>query len=267
MSGTDFPTVLFLVALLGNVIGIVLAGLVTVNRSRAALHAAALVFPLAWLAHLGAIVNTALAGGRLLLSNVTEYLLMLGWFVLSLHLFVWFRLKVRVAGLVLPPVAALATLVAWLAGPGQPGPAAELPPVWFLFHVSVSTLGMATLCVSFAMSVLYLVQDRALKTKKALGLLERFPALERCDKIGFQALVSGFVLLTVGIGTGAVVSSRVHEQLLVLGTKQGLVLLAWVVFAAIIASRFVLGFRGRKSAYLTITGFALGLLSVIGMTL
>ena len=149
MSGTDFPTVLFLVALLGNVIGIVLAGLVTVNRSRAALHAAALVFPLAWLAHLGAIVNTALAGGRLPLSNVTEYLLMLGWLVLSLHLFVWFRLKVRVAGLVLPPVAALATLVAWLAGPGQPGPAAELPPVWFLFHASVSTLGMATLCVSF----------------------------------------------------------------------------------------------------------------------
>jgi ABC-type uncharacterized transport system permease subunit len=44
-------------------------------------------------------------------------------------------------------------------------------------------------------------------------------------------------------------------------------LLAWIVFAVILASRTALGFRGRKSAYLTIAGFALGLLTILGMTL
>ncbi len=40
-----------------------------------------------------------------------------------------------------------------------------------------------------------------------------------------------------------------------------------LVFAVVLVARTALGFRGRKSAYLTITGFALGFLIVIGMTL
>ena len=43
--------------------------------------------------------------------------------------------------------------------------------------------------------------------------------------------------------------------------------MSYVLFAMILVARSLLGFRGRKSAYLTITGFALGILTVIGMTL
>jgi len=137
----------------------------------------------------------------------------------------------------------------------------------FLFHTTVATLGMAILGVSFAMSVLYLFQDRALKTRKTLLLLDRLPSLERCDQIGFRSLVSGFVLLTVGIGTGLAINTEVYERLWVWGAKGMFPVLAWIVFAAILVARTALGFRGRKSAYLTITGFTLGVLTVIGMTL
>jgi ABC-type uncharacterized transport system permease subunit len=44
-------------------------------------------------------------------------------------------------------------------------------------------------------------------------------------------------------------------------------LLAWAVFAGLLLARGALGFRGRKSAYLTIAGFTLGLMTVVGMTL
>jgi ABC-type uncharacterized transport system permease subunit len=43
--------------------------------------------------------------------------------------------------------------------------------------------------------------------------------------------------------------------------------LAWLVFAGVLVARFRVGFRGRKSAYLTIAGVMLGLLTVAGMTL
>ena len=75
------------------------------------------------------------------------------------------------------------------------------------------------------------------------------------------------VLLTLGIGTGIVVNAELHEPLLVMGPKQIFPMLAWVVFAGILIARPALGFRGRKSAYLTIAGFALGVLTVLGMTL
>ena len=44
-------------------------------------------------------------------------------------------------------------------------------------------------------------------------------------------------------------------------------LMAWMVFLAVLVARTWLGYRGRKSAYLTIAGFLLALASVAGMTL
>jgi len=102
---------------------------------------------------------------------------------------------------------------------------------------------------------------------RALRLLERLPSLQKADQIGVRSLTAGFVLLTLGIGTGVIVNAEVYQRLLVMGPKQVFPVLAWLVFAAILVARPLLGFRGRKSAYLTIAGFALGLMTVLGMTL
>ena len=126
---------------------------------------------------------------------------------------------------------------------------------------------MATLVVALAMIVIYLFQDRALKSRRTLRLLEKLPPLDRCDNVGFQALVLGFVLLTVGILTGVIVNAAVYDRIWVAGVKQTLAILAWVVFATVLFARFKLGFRGRKSAYLTIAGVTLGLMTIVGMTL
>ena len=186
---------------------------------------------------------------------------------MSLHLFVWFRLRVHGAGLVLPPLAALSAFAAWallpLVAAADPG---EATAGLLLFHTIVATLGMAILCLAFTMSVLYLLQDRALKSRKTLGLLERFPALEKCDQIGLHALVIGFLLLTVAIGTGVGVNAELGPAWSV-GPKEIFPLLAWLVFAVTLAARTLLGYRGTHSAYLTIAGFTLGVLTVLGMRL
>lgn len=255
------------IALIAYIVGIFLAGLATVYRSDTARGGASAVFVVAWLAHGGAVVQRGIATGGLPLSNVGEYLLVLGWVVMTLHLAVWFAGRVYAAGLVLPPLAALACFVALpLLAAGvavDNGP----PRGWFLFHTTVSTLGMATLTVALAMSVIYLIKDRALKSRRTLRLLERLPSLDGCDRIGFRALWIGFILLTLGIGTGIVVNEKVYAHFWVTGPKQILPLLAWIVFAAVLVARFRLGFRGRKSAYMTIAGVTLALLTVVGMTL
>ena len=82
-------------------------------------------------------------------------------------------------------------------------------------------------------------------------------------------------MLTIGIATGVVWlldeaggdSLRLYERWWKVLAKLTFPLLAWLLFAAILLSRRFLGFRGRKSAYLIITGFALGLLTVVGMAL
>jgi ABC-type uncharacterized transport system permease subunit len=261
--------VLLLIAVVGYIVGIVLAVIATVYRSGNARRGASFAFALTWVAHLGGVLQYAVLSGRVPLSNLPEYLLVLGWTVMSFHLYVWFRLRVDVTGLVLPPIGAICTFVSiqlLSSEIGEIGPPATKGP-WFLFHTTVSTLGMAALCVAFAMSVIYLIQHRALKAHKTLRLMERLPALGEADQVGFRALTLGFVLLSLGIGAGLVVNASVHERLWTAEPKQIFSILAWIVFAGILVARSALGFRGKKSAYLTITGFALGLLTVLGMSL
>jgi ABC-type uncharacterized transport system permease subunit len=256
------------VALVAAIVGISFTAAGTAYRWRGTRGIASLSWVFLFLGLGAAVVVHGLEAERFPLTTRSEYLLALGLAVSAIHLFVWFRLRLFVAGLVIPPVSALACLLGWnLLSAESPTLAVEKAPGWFLFHTTFATLGMAILCLAFAMSVLYLVQDRALKARKRLTLLQKLPALDKCDAVGFQAMVVGFVLLTIGIATGLIVNTSVHERIWIFGAKQDTAALTWAVFAALIFSRRLFGFRGRKSAYLTIAGFILGLATVVGMTI
>ena len=261
MTGILLPA-----ALAGYVLGIVLAVVGTVQRSRLANGSASVVFALTWLLHAVVIVHIGLLAGRIPLTNGFEYLLVFGWAVLGLYLYIAVRHRVPVAGLVLPPLAALVTTAA-MAVSHPVGKDAHGAGGFFLFHTGISTLGMASLGAAFGMAVLYLAQDHALKSRRTPGLLKRLPSLEKCDHIGLQTLIVGFILLTLGIGTGIAINTGMQGELLSGGAKQIFPLLAWLVFLAVLVARTWLGWRGRNSALLTIAGFLLALASVAGMTL
>lgn len=256
------------VALVGYIVSIVVAGIALRYDSEPMRRLASWLFVATWAVHLVAVVRQALILERLPLRTLGEYLLVLGWIVMTLFLWIWFRLRVQAAGVVLAPVAGAATLGALhFITAAAPTGAAARPSAWFLFHTTVSTLGMAILGVAFAMAVIYIFQDRALKSRKTLRLLERLPALERCDRIGVRALVIGFALLSLGIGTGVIVNSELHERMVTPGPKEIFAVLSWFVFAGILVARAMRGYRGRKAAYLTIAGFALGAATIVGMAL
>jgi ABC-type transport system involved in cytochrome c biogenesis permease subunit len=253
-------------ALAAYAVGIGLSAAATTPRRERFQRVSGWVLGAGWLFHLAAIVLRGLALGRLPLANLPEYLLVLGWVVLGLHLLVWFRSAVAAGALVLAPLAFVLGLVA-LLWPGSPR---QLPPSqldrWFGAHTVSSTAGMGCVAVAFAMSLTYLVQDRALKAKNRPRILRFLPSLDSSDRIGHLALLVGFPLLTVGIVTGALWSREVHHRFWVGGPKQTFPVLAWIVLSVVLYTRIVQGYTGRKSAYLTIFGFALGLLTVLGMT-
>ena len=126
-------------------------------------------------------------------------------------------------------------------------------------------LGMALFFVAAAMSLLYVQQERALTTKRTLKFLDRLPPLERADRAGLEAMLWGFPLFTLGIVTGMALSAAEYHRVLLFQAKQVFPLLAWGIFAAVLAARMARGFRGRRAAYLTMTGFLLGLLTIVGI--
>lgn len=255
------------IALIAYIVGVFLTSVSGRHGWALTRAAAAVIFVVGWLAHVAAVVAAGLEAGRVPLDNRAEFLLVLGLAVMTLYLLLRFVWEITAAGFVLPPLAALAGFSALTSWTGASAEIGSPQPGWLLLHTTISTLGLATLIVALAMSVIYLFQDRALKTQRTLRLLERLPPLDRCDRIGLQALLVGFILFSVGILTGAIVNESVYQRFWVPGFKQTVPLLAWLVFAALLVARFKLGFRGRKSAYLTITGVTLGLLTILGLTL
>lgn len=256
---------LFLAALALLVIGSALAVVAELRRLEPLARSGAGALSAAWALQLAGLVTVTVTDGTIPMRTGPEYLLVLGWFVLSLHLFLWFRSGIRALALVLPPIAAL--MVA--AGHFIPTSGMQVgngpQRGWFIFHTAIATSGMAALAVSFAMSVLFLVKEKGLKGKKPLRVLDRLPSLQTVDRIGFTALMWGFPLLTLGIVTGMVYNAELHDRIWTPGMKQTFPVLAWGVFAVLLWARFARGVRGRRSAFLSIAGFALGLLTLLGM--
>lgn len=257
--------VLLGVALAIQAIGVALAAFGELRHRSSASNAGAAAMVAAWLLELAGVVVGGLTSGAFPLRNGPEYMLMLGFLVLTLHLALWFGSRVRAAALVLPPVSTLMLLVGFVFQTADTHNEGLQTQGWFVFHTAIATAGVAALAVSFAMSVLFLVKERALKEKRSLSVLEMLPTLEALDRLGFHSLLYGFPLLTLGIATGMVYSSAVHNRIWVWGLKEVFPVLAWIVFAAILWARFVQGLRGRRSAILAIAGFALALLTFFGM--
>lgn len=219
--------------------------------------------------HLGAVLARSVAVGRCPLHTTGEVVSLLSLLGMLIFLIGFYRRGMQTLSLVLLPLAMVLAFISNLL------PAGTLPVTGrsldhlLTLHVAVSTLGVAALFLTFAGSVLYLWQERALKRKGGAALLRlRLPPLEACDALVYGTLVLGFLLMTLGIVTGALwkVSSPSHAFWL-WEKRETLSLLAWAIFGTLIGARILAGWRGRKAAYLALAGVTAVLLRMMGLSL
>ena len=77
-----------------------------------------------------------------------------------------------------------------------------IPPVlrsnWIYIHTPLVILGYAALFLAFAAALMYLIQERELKSKHPTPFINRLPSLEICDDLAYRSLAVGFPLMTMG---------------------------------------------------------------------
>lgn len=135
---------------------------------------------------------------------------------------------------------------------------------WIYIHVPMVFLGYAALFIAFAAATMYLIQERALKSKHPVRFYNWLPSLDICDDLAYKALAIGFPLITLGIITGALWA----ENAGFLWERDSKVLfsfLTWFVYLLLIFYRLIAGWRGRKAAYLYIVGFIGVLVTFLGV--
>jgi ABC-type transport system involved in cytochrome c biogenesis permease subunit len=127
---------------------------------------------------------------------------------------------------------------------------------WLAVHILMIFTGYAALFLSFGASILYLVQERALKSKSSAGLFSRLPALQVIDDIGYRSLLLGFPFMTLGLIAGTVVAEATYGRIDFLDPKILLSILMWAVYLLMVFTRLSAGWRGRRAALLASAAFA-----------
>src|SRR5438270_7661871 len=132
---------------------------------------------------------------------------------------------------------------------------------WLVAHIILIFTGYAALVLSFGASLLYLLQERRLKSKKPTSLINFLPALEVIDQIGYRSLLLGFPFMTLGLITGSIVAITAPSvgRVDFLDPKILLSVLMWAVYMLMVFTRWNSGWRGRRAAVLATFAFVAAL--------
>jgi cytochrome c-type biogenesis protein CcsB len=198
--------------------------------------------------------------GRIPITGFFEAANFLGMGIIFVFLIMEFRYKIAALGsFMLPLVVVLMLPVFFLSGD-----ITELNPVlksgWLGVHTSLSVLGDAAFAFVSIVSIMYLIQERQVKTKHLGAIFHRLPSLEIMDTLGYRALTIGWPLFTLGMITGSIWANSAWGTYWNWDPKETWSLITWVIYLVLLHLRTI-GWRGRKMAVLQIAGFLFVLVS------
>jgi cytochrome c-type biogenesis protein CcsB len=206
-----------------------------------------------WAAHTVALVVRSVVLGAPPLGSLPDAISVAVWVVVLLEMLLEQRTGVRVLGAFVLPVAAVLSLQATGARPGTLTPV--LASVWIWVHIALAMVGVAAFVFNFAGAIMYLLQERQLKTKRPGTFYYRLPALQTLDRLTFRTLALGFPFLTTGLVLGALWARAAWGSTFAFDPLAFLSSLAWLIYAGTLAGRAVAGWHGRRAAYFSIVGF------------
>lgn len=198
--------------------------------------------------------------GHAPLSNLYESLVFFAWCIVLLHLFVEWKYKNRVIG-VIGTLLAVTTLAYASLKPSEIQPLIPaLKSNWLIAHVFTCFIGYASFAIAFGISVLYLVRRVG-----GPQVLERLPSDRLMDELTHQLVMFGFLFLSAGIITGAVWANSAWGRYWGWDPKETWSLITWFVYATLLHARLIRGWYGKKIAYLSIIGFMAVLFTYFGV--
>jgi cytochrome c-type biogenesis protein CcsB len=259
--------VFFQAALIAYLLGTVasLIYLITFRKPLSRAGIAALVG--GFIVHSLALIFRYIEAGYTPITNLHESLSFFAWSTVGTYLLLHIKYRLDVLAAFISPVAAVLTILASLFPKDILPLAPVLKSFWLPIHVTFAFIGNAMFTLGFAAGVMYLIQERQIKSKKIGPFYYRLPSLKVLDDLNYRCLTFGFPLLTLGIITGSVWAESAWGSYWSWDPKETWSLITWFLYAALLHGRLTVGWRGRKAAVLAIVGFAVLVFTFLGVNL
>jgi cytochrome c-type biogenesis protein CcsB len=217
------------------------------------------------LIHTAALILRTFESGHAPFTNMYESLSFFAWASILAYIIIEWMYKIRKAGPYFMLI--VIALMALASSPLMPKEAAPLVPAlqsyWLWLHVSVTLLGEAFFAVAFITSIMFLAAESGEKKKKGAktGL-----SSEKLDSISYSSIAIGFPLFTLGgLIFGMIWAQKAWGSYWSWDPKETWSLITWFVFALYLHTRIVMGWKGRRSAYVAVIGFLAALVTYFGV--
>ncbi|WP_293264622.1 cytochrome c biogenesis protein CcsA [Neptunomonas sp.] len=187
---------------------------------------------------------------------------LIGWLVAAVVIISSLRQPIENLFIGVLPMAALtAALSVW-------GPNLGIAKIYeggLIVHILLSILSYSIFTVATFQAFLLSRQDHALKQHHTRGLVASLPPLQTMERLLFEMIWIGMILLTASLTTGFLFLDDLFSQHLV--HKTLLSIIAWILYAILLWGRTIRGWRSHRAVRWTISGFFLLMLSFFGSKL
>jgi cytochrome c-type biogenesis protein CcsB len=216
---------------------------------------------LGFLLQLGGVVLRGIAAERVPWANMYEFSITGTLLIMGVFLVVLVRQDLRFLGTF---ITGLVLILLGVSTVNYYVAVVPLPPAldsaWLVIHVFVASLGTAFFALGGALSGIQLLQNRRETAGRSkflnFRLLDTLPNSVRLENLAYRINIVGFVFWTFTLIAGAVWAERAWGRYWGWDTKEVWTFIIWVIYAGYIHARATKGWRGSRSAWLALIGFA-----------
>ena len=198
--------------------------------------------------------------GRCPLTNLFEVLIFVAWSIALFYMMVGPAYRLSLMGAFTAPIVFAIQTFALLAPLDAPHQLKLPANPWLEFHASFSTLAYGAFALACIAGVMYLVQERQLKTHHLHSIFYHLPPLPDLFGAITRLLWWGFGLYTVGLISGFFTGEPLPWAQIVWAIG------VWVLYGLILQGRHLHRLAPKHVAALCIIGFSAALTLLWGIT-
>lgn len=210
----------------------------------------------------GAVLSLPVLQDQVLIMGFGYSISLIVWLMLMMYWMGSFFYCLRGLQLLLYPCATLSLLLG-LVFPGK-FIGYQISDWPFMLHISTSLLAYGLFGIVTLLAVLILLLNHDLHKKRFSPLVSFLPPLLSLEKLMFQGMWAGFILLTYSVVSGTFFAEAVFGRPVSFTHKTVFGVLSWLIYGGLLLNHSMTAWRGKKAAVWTIVGFISLLLAYIG---
>ena len=233
-------------------LGLVDAVITVVRRREALFRMALAAFGLGAVLHLVSLVEQGISAHQFPVNDIFETMSFCAFVITATFFAIYLRYKAASLSVFIFPLVFVMTLVGALRSPVSPWSNDVARSTGLLVHVVSTLLGYAALLFTAAASIVYLWQEKQLKQRKVIAYARILPPLGTLDELISTSLGVGFGFLTFGLVVGLIWAFVEMGTRWVGDGSIAVAIVTWTVYLALVFLRVSAGWRGRKTAIMSI---------------